>query len=274
MTYRDVLVHMSRDGRTPARLDAAIGLAERCSGRVTGAYVLPFPSLPTYAGSFEIPDDVLEDVSRKQREWAADAERAFAERMAKTAVSSEWRLLAGEPTQAITKSAHCADITIVGQTDPEDSRSISGLADGVVLSAGGPVLVWPCAGSFGVDPVTVMLAWNGSREARRALADALPFLKRAGKVIVFGIDEGDSKRIEVTDVSAHVARHGVNVESMHTVASFGSDAGGLLLSAVSDVGAELLVMGAYGHRRMRELLLGGATRDILREMTVPVLMSH
>ena len=274
MTYRDILVHVSRDGRTPARLDAAIGLAERCGGRVTGVYVLPFPSLPTYAGSFEIPEGVLEDVSRKQREWAADAERAFANRMAKTALPSEWRLLAGDPIQAVTASAHCADITIVGQTDPDDPLSIPGLADGVVLSAGGPVLVWPHAGSFGVDPVTVMVAWNGSREAKRALADALPFLQRASKVIVFGIDEGDSKRISVTDVSAHVARHGVSVETMHTVASSGIDAGRLLLSAVGDVGAELLVMGAYGRRRLRELLLGGATRDILREMTVPVLMSH
>ena len=274
MTYRDILVHVSRDRRTPARLDAAIGLAEHCRGRVTGVYVLPYPSLPTYAGTFEIPDDVLEDVSRQQRNWAADAERAFRERTAEKAVPSEWLLQAGDPIEAVTTRAHCADITIVGQSDPDDPRSIRGLADGVVLSAGGPVLVWPCAGSFGVDPVTVMVAWNDTREAKRALADALPFLQRAGKVIVFGIDEGDSKRIAVTDVSAHVARHGVSVETMHTVASSGIDTGGLLLSAVGDVGVDLLVMGAYGHRRMRELLLGGATRDILREMTVPVLMSH
>ena len=274
MTYRDILVHVSRDRRAPARLDAAIELAEHCEGRVTGVYVLPYPSLPTYAGTFEIPDDVLEDVSRQQRDRAADAERAFGERMAQTEVSSEWRLLAGDPIEAVTTSAHCADITVIGQSDPDDPSSIPGFADGVVLSAGGPVLVWPYAGSLGTDPVTVMVAWNGSREAKRALDDALPLLQQASKVIVLGIDEGDSKRIEVTDVSAHVARHGVSVETMHTDASSGSDAGGLLLSAVSDVGAELLVMGAYGHRRLRELLLGGATRDILREMTVPVLMSH
>ena len=89
MTYRDILVHVSCDRRTAARLDAAIGLAERCEGQVTGVYVLPYPSLPTYAGTFEIPDDVLEDVSRHQRDRAADAERAFGERMAQTRLSSE-----------------------------------------------------------------------------------------------------------------------------------------------------------------------------------------
>ena len=171
MTYRDILVHVSRDRRTPARLDAAIGLAEHCRGRVTSVYVLPYPSLPTYAGTFEIPDDVLEDVSRQQRNWAADAECAFRERTAEKAVPSEWLLQAGDPIEAVTTCAHCADIMIVGQSDPDDPRSIRGLA-------------------------------------------------------------------------------------------------------VGDVGVDLLVMGAYGHRRTRELLLGGATRDILREMTVPVLMSH
>ena len=274
MTYRDILVHVSRDRRTPARLDAAIGLAERSDGRVTGVYVVPYPFLPTYAGNFEISDDVLEDVSRQQRDRAAHAERAFGERMAQTEVPSEWRLLAGDPIEAVTTSARCADIMIVGQTDPDDPQSIPGLADRVVLSAGGPVLVWPYAGSFGADPMTVMVAWNGSREAKRALDDSLPFLQQASRVIVFSIDEGDGKHMAVTDVSTRVARHGVSVEIMHEVAPSEMDAGGLLLSAISDVGVELLVMGAYGRRRLQELLLGGATRDILREMTVPVLMSH
>ena len=273
MAFKDIVVHVAQDERTAARLDAAAGLAELFEGRVTGVYALPRLNVPGYA-SFEISPEVYKRLDTEQRSLADRAEEGFSTRMAKSTQPSEWRLVTGEPADVVTTSARYADITIVGQTDPDDSRSIPDLADDVVLSAGGPVLVWPYAGSFGVAPETVMLAWNGTREAKRALADAMPLLKRADKVIVFGVDEGDGKHIPGADVSTHLARHGVRVETQHTVSSSGIDAGNLLLSAVSDVGAELLVMGAYGHRRLREILLGGVTRDILREMTVPVLMSH
>lgn len=129
MSYKDILVHVSPDRRSPARLDAAVRLAERYDGRVTGVYVLPFPSLPTYAGSFEIPEGVLEDLSRQQRERAADAERAFAERMAKTEAPSEWRVLTGDPIEAVTTSARYADITLVGQSHDDDAANVPGLAD-------------------------------------------------------------------------------------------------------------------------------------------------
>lgn len=273
MTYKDILVHVSRDRRSPARLDAAIGLAERYEGRVTGVYVLPAPSFPSSA-NFQIPEDVLEDLDRQQREWAADAERAFAERMAKTAVPSEWRLLTGDPIEAVTTSSRYADITVVGQSHDDDDASVSGLADRVVLGAGGPVLVWPYTGSFDINAGTVMVAWNGCREAKRALSDALPLLQSADKAIVFGVDSGDGRHVPGADVSTHLARHGVTVEAEHTVASSDISDADLLLSAIGDHGADLLVMGAYGHRRLRELLLGGATRAVLSQMTAPVLMSH
>ena len=273
MAYKDILVHVAQDERSPDRLDAAAGLAELFEGRVTGVYALPSLNVPGYA-SFEISPEVYKRLDTEQRSLAEKAEERFSERMAKSTQPSEWRLVTGEPADVVTRSARYANITIVGQTDPDDQRSIPGLVDDVVLNVGGPVLVWPYAGSFGVDPETIMLAWNGTRESKRALTDALPLLQRADKVIVFGIDTGDGKHIPGADVSTHLARQGVTVETQHTVASSGIEAGDLLLSAVSDVGAEFLVMGAYGHRRLREILLGGATRDVLRAMTVPVLMSH
>ena len=272
MAYKDIVVHVAQDERSPARLDAAAGLAELFEGRVTGVYALPRLNVPGYA-SFEISPEVYKRLDTEQRSLAEKAEAQFSERMAKSTQPSEWRLVTGEPADVVTMSARYANIAIVGQTAPDDQRSIP-VADDVVLNAGCPVLVWPYAGSFGVDPETIMLAWNGTRESKRALADALPLLQRARKVIAFGIDTGDGKHIPGADVSTHLARQGVNVETQHTVASSGIDAGDLLLSAVSDAGAEFLVMGAYGHRRLREVLLGGATRDVLREMTVPVVMSH
>ncbi len=273
MAYRDIVVHLAQDERSAARLDAAVALAERHESRLTGIYMLTRLPIPGYA-SFDLSPEVLKRLDTEQRAHAESAERQFAERLAKSTVPSEWRLMTGEPVDAVTTSARYADLTIVGQTDPDDSRNVGGLADSVVLSAGGPVLVWPYAGSFALSLQTVMLAWNGTREAKRALSDALPLMQQAGKVIVFGVDTGDGKHIPGAEIGAHLARHGVTTEARHTMSSSDLGASDAVLSEISDLGVDLLVMGGYGHHRMRELFLGGVTRDILRQMTVPVLMSH
>ena len=273
MEYKDILVHLGQDKRSSARLDAAVELAERHDGRVTGVYVLSRPTVPGYI-SVEFPPEVLEQVDADYRACAEKAERRFNERMAKTTVPFEWRLMTGASADALNLSAHYADIVIVGQTDPDDGCSDTGLADSVVLGGSGPVLVWPCAGSFAVNAATVMLAWNGTREAKRALSDALPLMQQARKVIVFGVDTGDGKHIPGAEIGAHLARHGVTTEARHTMSSSDLGASDAVLSEISDLGVDLLVMGGYGHHRMRELFLGGVTRDILRQMTVPVLMSH
>ncbi len=273
MAYRDILVHLSQDRRSPARLDAAIELAERHDGRVTGVYVSS-RSTARERHSLDVPADASREQGRQRGDPAAEAEGRFAERMARTEVLHEWRLLQGSPVEAVTTCARYADITVVGQTDSDDEASIAGLVDHLVLDAGGPVLVWPYAGSFDTRAETVLLAWNGTREAKRALSDALPLLRQAHNVIVFSIGTDDGTHLPGAEASAHLARHGVKADARHRPASTDIAAADVLLSAISDYGVDLLVMGAYGHHRLRELLLGGMTRDILRRMTVPVLMSH
>jgi len=275
MAYKDIVVHLDQNEGSAARLDAAIGLAGLGEGRVIGIYVRAASIAPEYAG-IEAQQELLSILSKwdeKHHELEIEAERLFNDRTARTGTLSEWRPMQGDPVGAVTTCAHYADITIVGQAGPHDGAS-AGLADSVVLGAGGPVLVWPHSGSFDVNPGTVMLAWNGTREAKRALADSLPLLRQANKVIVVGINTGDGEHIAGADACAHLARHGVNAEPRHILTSPAESDSASLLSAVRDSGAGLLVMGAYGHHRMRELLLGGMTRDLLRRMTVPVLMSH
>ena len=119
---------------------------------------------------------------------------------------------------------------------------------------------------------TVLLAWNSIREAKGSLADAL-LLQQADNRIVFGIDTGDDEHIAGAEISVHLARHGVKAETRHKVRSEISP-GEDLLSSIADFGGDLLVVGTCNHHRMRELLPGGVTRDILRSMTVPVLMSQ
>jgi nucleotide-binding universal stress UspA family protein len=147
----------------------------------------------------------------------------------------------------------------------------------VALAAGRPVLAIPYAGRFEAVGRRVLIGWDASREATRAVADAMPLLAAAETVSVLSIDprEGPSAHGPVpgADISPHLARHGVNATVERTV-SAGVPAGDLLLSRAADLGADLLVVGAYGHSRARELLLGGVTRTLLQSMTLPVLMSH
>jgi nucleotide-binding universal stress UspA family protein len=137
------------------------------------------------------------------------------------------------------------------------------------------VLIVPRYGVFGTVGERVLIAWNGSREATRAAHDALPLLKRATKVTVLSIDpDHDSqRRVPSADITLHLARHGVAAEADSTVA-LDIAVGDVLLSRAADLGADLIVMGGYGHSRVREMVLGGATRHLLQHMTVPVLMSH
>jgi nucleotide-binding universal stress UspA family protein len=147
----------------------------------------------------------------------------------------------------------------------------------VALSAGRPVLVVPHFGPPRNLGSNVLVAWNASREASRAVNDAMPFLRRANKVTVLAVDPqrgGDAHReIPSADIALHLSRHGVKPEAAQ-VAAPEIEAGEIILSQASRLGANLIVIGAYGHSRFREYIFGGVTRHLLRHMTVPVLMSH
>ncbi len=177
---------------------------------------------------------------------------------------------------AVLHARH-ADIAILGQNDPDHPPVAPHLSESVLLGAGRPVIVVPYAGSFDTVCGTVLVAWNTTREAARALNDAMPILARAKKVTVLSINppSGEMGRPvwPGADISLHLARHGATAEASSTV-SGDIDAGNTILSRAADFGADLIVMGGYGHSRQREFLLGGVTRTLLQHMTVPVLMSH
>lgn len=162
------------------------------------------------------------------------------------------------------------------QAAPELTATPSDLPEAVALTTGRPVLVLPFIGAKPPGKV-VLLCWNASREAARAAADALPFLKAAQKVIVLVVNPTTSAEGHGAepgaDVAAWLARHGVQITVQRDVAP-DADVGGVILSRAADQGADLIVMGIYGHSRMREMVLGGASRTLLASMTVPVFMSH
>ncbi|MDE0409223.1 MAG: universal stress protein, partial [Alphaproteobacteria bacterium] len=148
----------------------------------------------------------------------------------------------------------------------------------LTMSCGRPVLVVPNSGRFDRPGRHVLVCWNASREATRAVNDAMPLLQRAEKVVVLSVNPhrpsgGDHGEIPSANIALHLARHGVNAEAANTTAD-GISVADIVLSHVSDRGIDLIVAGAWGHSRMREWAFGGVTESLLRDVTVPALMSH
>ncbi|HUC63451.1 MAG TPA: universal stress protein [Alphaproteobacteria bacterium] len=278
MAYKDLLVHLNDSKHRARRLDLAARLAEQFDAHLIGLYTVPDLYVPGYLMA-QMPADLMA-VQQGAIDRARDAARAeFETRVRGGGIEAEWRALTGEPSSVAAMHARYADLAVVGQGDP-DEHLMAGedeVPERVVLESGRPTLVIPYAGKFPKLGERVLVAWNASAPATRAVNDALPLMSNAKKVTILAINPegGDSGHGEVpgADIALHLARHGIKAEASHVFAD-DIDVGDMILSRASDEGVDLIVMGAYGHARMRELVLGGATRDIFQHMTVPVLMSH
>lgn len=184
----------------------------------------------------------------------------------------------GDVARLLSLRARHADLVVLGQPDREGMVADGpGLPATVALDCGRPVIVVPTIGTAATIGERVLVAWDGGREAVRAVNDALPILRRAKSVTVLSVNpaesEDDGPREPGADISLHLARHSVKVEAQRRITAELS-AGDVILNEVANKGSDLLVMGTYGHSRLRELVLGGVTRQILASMTIPVLMSH
>ena len=167
------------------------------------------------------------------------------------------------------------DLSVVGQAEPNKLAPEELIIEAALFESGRPVVVVPYIQKGGLKLDRVMACWDGSRQAARAIADAMPFLQRAKaiEIVIVANDPGKSDEIPGADIAQHLARHGLEVE-LERIVSGGLDVANALLSHAADRSADLLVMGGYGHSRIREFILGGATRGILTAMTIPTLMSH
>lgn len=280
MTYKTILVHCDAGKAAPARLRLAGELAERYQAHLVGLHARPPFEPPIYdAGAFAM-DLLVKGHDEALAASEAASSKAFTDAIKGKSVTSEWRSVNGHADDLVTLHARYADLTVVGQNDPQAEPllpSPSDLPESVVLATGRGVLVVPHTGAptaFGRD---VMLCWNASREAARAAAEALPFLQAAAAVTVLVVEpriSGSGHGAEPgADVATWLSRHGVKVTVQRDVAADG-DVGNVILSRAMDRGCQLIVMGLYGHSRLRELVLGGASRTLLANMTIPVLMAH
>lgn len=274
MAIKDILVHVDDGKPNRARVKAALELARRHEAHLTGLYVIPEYFIPAYA-EIHIPVEVLETQQAEARRAAERAEADFRTLADQTDCPVEWRCARGYADSELIAQSRYTDLLVLGQAEETGIMSSAGeMEDHVLLGAARPVLLIPYIGVGNAIGKRVLVAWNDSREAVRAVHDALPLLQKADKVDVVAVNpprsEGD---IPTAEICRHLARHGVRAEAGQAVAD-DIDVGDVLLSRVSDQGHDLLVLGAYGHTRLRETVLGGVTRQILAHMTIPVLMSH
>ena len=286
MGFKDILVALDGAPATRGRIELAAVLAERFDAHVTGLYAALGAEGPRRRGYFDYFDhSLLDPLYREYREKIeADTERAralFEEIAGRRGLSAEWRTASGYPSEITALNGRYVDLIVLGQPDPDDPQTMlfRPLPEEVALGVGRPILVVPYAGSWTEIGRRVLVGWDASREATRAINDAMPLLAGAQTVTVLSVDPAGPAspaghgEVPGADIALHLARHGVKATIEATV-SAGIGVGNALLSRASDLEADLLVMGAYGHSRVRELLLGGATRTVLESMTLPVLMAH
>jgi nucleotide-binding universal stress UspA family protein len=276
MALKNLMVAIDGGAATATRLDYALKLAATHDAHLTGIYTQAPPTVPGYVLA-QIPPEAREIHDQAAAEKEAEVRERFEEAMRQAGRDdrSEWRSFRGQPTEVASLQARYCDLMVIGQTDPAAERNTAPEPDAMVMMSGRPVLLTPYAFKVGEVGKRVVVAWNASRESARAVADAMPLLEAAEHVTVLAVNPdpwrvGDAPG---ADIAQHLARHGIEAEAAH-IRSDHVEPGDALLSRVADLDADLLVMGAYGRTRLRELVLGGVTRKILQQMTVPVLMSH
>ena len=278
MGFRDILVHINISKHCPARLDLAARLAKTFDAHLTGLFTSSAADVP-----FFMMEEITSNMEPVMRAWwmqkCGKARAAFDDVTGKAGIATDWLDVDGDADAIVPCLARYGDLAVVGQIDRDEllPRPEYEVPERAVLESGGPVLVVPCAAAPSAVGQRILVAWNGSPQSARAAKDALPFLRQAEKVTILSIgkDEmphniggGASKRI-----ASHLTRCGVDTEAQN-VAAEDTAAGDMILSHAVDMRADLIVMGAYGHARAREMILGGATRHLLQHTTVPVLMSH
>ena len=279
MTYRSLLVFLDQDPLCAARTQVAIQLAKVLGCHLVGVAptgLVDLPVLPQADPSFDEIGARALNALRSQAEHAT--ERFRHECLAAGLKSFEAAIEESDQARSLVRHAHCSDLTVLTQANPAapGSRRAQALVEEVVLYSARPTLILPYAGRFDTVGSSVLVAWDDSREAARALSDALPLLRLAKHVQVLSWSEGgtDDKALRPRLDALHewLLRQGVSADVR--VETTDIDIANAMLSRAADLSTDLIVMGAYGHARWTERVLGGATRGLLATMTVPVLMSH
>jgi len=280
MTYHTILVHLTDKNSALHILESAIALAKKNDAHLIGLHIVPiYPAYTT------IGMELTTEIQEAQKTMAAADQKVMTEIFEKAVseedINAEWRCIIAPSSQladTVVEHCRCVDLAICGQTDPSNPLEAElAVSEKILLETGRPVLIIPHGGHHKHIGERITVAWNATRESTRAVFDALPFLQEAKEVQLLWINpkpvSGRNIDTPGSEIATCLARHGIKTVADHSVTPSIS-IGDALLSRLADNGSDLLVMGGYGHSRFREFIFGGATNDVLKSMTVPVLMSH
>lgn len=270
---RSVLLQLDATPRSAARLEFGRRIAHHHDAALAAMFVVSPSQAPATQAPFDTPSALLQQLDRddidRMTSWFDDG-------CARSGHPVRWLTAAGSAVGAFCGQALYADLLVLGQHDPssESAAVAAGFVESVVMATGKPALILPLTGAFGAPERDVLIGWNATPQAARAVTAALPWLRIARSVHVLeATADAPPRRAGDLDIAHYLHLHGI-VFTPHRDHTSPTDAGKVLLSLADAVGADLLVMGCYGHHRAREFVLGGASRTVLKSMTLPVLMAH
>jgi len=274
---KDIIVNLSVTTNGSVVGSFAASVAAALQAHLTGVAFIYDPIVPISDGGY-IPPEVIETQRADNQTAAESAIKGFTAASNRVGISAEPLTLSASLDGAGDRFARMArrfDLAIVGQSQPKMSSMDHIIGETTLFESGRPMIMVPYIQKepFKID--NVMICWDGSRAAARAVADAIPILGKSGRVeiVIVTNEPGKQYDIEGADIGQHLARHGLKV-NIHRLSGGDIDVADALLSYAADSAADFMVMGGYGHSRLREFVLGGVTHSILQSMTVPVLLSH
>jgi len=273
--FRDIAVNLSTDEQHDPAAEYALSVASIFEAHVTATAFALEPAVP--GSVFENVSAGLLDTQRAEAKSTAEAAiRRFQSKAREAGISTECRLVPGPLLDAcdyFSRIARVSDLAVVAQDQPDKSGAEDLFIESALFGSGRPVLVVPYVQKTPTKLDRILLCWDGGLHAARAIADAMPLLQRAKTVELLTIHRERPFEVPGADLAHHLARHKLKVEIKNLMGN-DIDVANTILSYVADSSADLIVMGGYGHSRLREFVLGGVTRKILSSMTVPTLMAH
>lgn len=279
MQYKDILVYLDEGVSNVERVNTAIAIAKVHNARLTGVVLNAAPPLNVM---IRLGISGGNKLIKKSRKDAKKILAEFDERVTGEGIEHFTRLVECKEGRAPQKLAHLArnfDLSIMRQANPDKPHVdlVKDVSEEVLFSSGRPVFFMPYIGAHRIPCELAIVAWDGSASSTRAVHDTLPLMEQLKEVIILVVDADKQERtngeLPGDDISSHLDAHGIN-NRVKRVPSGGASTSTIVLNALSDEGADILIMGGYGTSKIKEVMLGGVTRTLLNTMTVPVVMSH